>query len=365
MSTVNKLYQIFSSLFYNTKSTGDNNNEVLKDTPVEKSILGEKIEAVRSNWLNELNQPSQPSQHSTTFEKGKKGIKVAAEIKSDGSINTIWYGEKPIEEVKYIRVENTEEMVEGDDVNDKIGKWEAELLKGGKIEAKNNKIEVDEKNEKGEAKDNKEAKNNRGSKNNRGEAKTVLDHKELENLYDFTFEAYCEFRSKVIENEPTIDDLAQALCVLYNNDTLSMWEVNDLLDLYNSTIQMINDYQPTNVLTWNGYEVVPPELNPITVGESITLLEFDRRAGKILDKDYNANIDFNLGLEQFAVLLRKPGEHLPIDLNKRIKFIDARKQIAKQAPLWLILNVRFFFIRKYRKSLIKSVLSTYLTMTSQ
>jgi len=198
-----------------------------------------------------------------------------------------------------------------------------------------------------------------------GQTETVLVHKELENLYDFTFEAYCEFRSKVIESEHTIEDLIQALCILYNSDSLSMWHLSELLDLYNSTIQMINDYQPTNVLTWNGYEVVAPEINPITVGESITLLEFDRRAGKVLDKDYNANIDFNLGLEQFAVLLRKPGEQLPLDLSKRIAFIDARKQIAKQAPLWLILNVRFFFIRKYRPYLIKSVLDTYSTMTNQ
>ena len=150
---------------------------------------------------------------------------------------------------------------------------------------------------------------------------------------------------------------------MYGN-SVSDWDLNSLSDLYSSTVESINSYEPTDVLTWKDYKVIPPSVKPMTVGEAITLLEFDRVAKKKLDNDYNANIDFNLGLEQLAVIMRKEGEQLPIDPAERTLFIDQRKKEVSSAPLWLVLNIRFFFIKKYQPFLISQSINTYLTTKS-
>ena len=193
---------------------------------------------------------------------------------------------------------------------------------------------------------------------------TVSPSKKESNYLDFKFEAYCEFRSKTLEKETmTLLELAEALSILYGN-SVSDWDLNSLSDLYSSTVESINSYEPTDVLTWKDYKVIPPSVKPMTVGEAITLLEFDRVAKKKLDNDYNANIDFNLGLEQLAVIMRKEGEQLPIDPAERTLFIDQRKKEVSSAPLWLVLNIRFFFIKKYQPFLISQSINTYLTTKS-
>ena len=193
---------------------------------------------------------------------------------------------------------------------------------------------------------------------------TVSPSKKESNYLDFKFEAYCEFRSKTLEKETmALLELAEALSILYGN-SVSDWDLNSLSDLYSSTVESINSYEPTDVLTWKDYKVIPPSVKPMTVGEAITLLEFDRVAKKKLDNDYNANIDFNLGLEQLAVIMRKEGEQLPIDPAERTLFIDQRKKEVSSAPLWLVLNIRFFFIKKYQPFLISQSINTYLTTKS-
>lgn len=193
---------------------------------------------------------------------------------------------------------------------------------------------------------------------------TVSLSKKESNYLDFKFEDYCEFRARTLEKETmTLLELAEALSILYGN-SVSDWDLNSLSDLYSSTVEAINSYEPTDVLTWKDYKVISPSVKPMTVGEAITLLEFDRAAKKKLNNDYNANIDFNLGLEQLAVIMRKEGEQLPIDPAERTLFIDQRKKEVSSAPLWLVLNIRFFFIKKYQPFLISQSINTYLTTKS-
>ena len=85
---------------------------------------------------------------------------------------------------------------------------------------------------------------------------------------------------------------------------------------------------------------------PITTGEVIETLEYQRRASALMEskpKDIG-NIDFNLGLSELSVLVRKEGEELPAKRKDRDKFIERRKRIFRNVPLDTILAIRFFFL---------------------
>jgi len=82
----------------------------------------------------------------------------------------------------------------------------------------------------------------------------------------------------------------------------------------------------------------------LTLGESLEVLEYQRRAAARNETDPKGagNIDFNLGLTEFAILIRQPGEKLPSDKSDRRKFIDRRKELFSTLPLDLVLDIRFF-----------------------
>lgn len=84
----------------------------------------------------------------------------------------------------------------------------------------------------------------------------------------------------------------------------------------------------------------------LTVGESIELLEYQRRANNSIKQGNDiGNIEFNLGLTEFAILVRKENEPLPSGRRQLDKFISDRKQLFKSLPLSEVLSIRFFFIR--------------------
>ncbi len=85
--------------------------------------------------------------------------------------------------------------------------------------------------------------------------------------------------------------------------------------------------------------------DPLTTGESLEVLEYQRRATKRMEtspKD-TGNIDFNLGLRELAILVRQKGEELPAIRDERIRFINARMNLFKDVTLDIILDIRFFF----------------------
>lgn len=84
---------------------------------------------------------------------------------------------------------------------------------------------------------------------------------------------------------------------------------------------------------------------PLTTGEVLETLEYQRRSLTAKDtlKLATGNIDFTLGLTEFAILVRKPGEKLPRG-KKLERFIAQRMEIFKTLPLNLVFDLRFFLI---------------------
>ena len=132
-----------------------------------------------------------------------------------------------------------------------------------------------------------------------------------------------------------------------------------LMRLYVHIMNTIQYYKPVKPflkysLKWKGetYYIDPTEafnaLSGIdyTVGETITVLEFQKKAQeKIAEKgDGSGNIGFNLGIQEVAILLRKKNEKLPFKRRERIRFIDQRARLFTDLPLDEILNIRFFFL---------------------
>jgi len=85
---------------------------------------------------------------------------------------------------------------------------------------------------------------------------------------------------------------------------------------------------------------------PITTGEALEVLEYQRRAKSRMEVDHleMGNLDFNLGLSEMAILVKREGEQLPSSKGKRQKFINSRKQIFKTIPLDIVLDLRFFLL---------------------
>jgi len=81
-----------------------------------------------------------------------------------------------------------------------------------------------------------------------------------------------------------------------------------------------------------------------TAGESFEVMEYQRRANLHVERtpDQVGNIEFNLGLTELALLLRKKGERLPSNETDRENFINERKQVFAEISLDQVFNLRFF-----------------------
>ena len=165
-----------------------------------------------------------------------------------------------------------------------------------------------------------------------------------------------------------LDELIDGGYIIKPGDDIST------LRVYAHIITLINAYHEDKdkavdkdfSLEWKGEtyyiqsEAISKQLQNVTMtnGEVLTILELNRLADRKLQKygDLDGNIEFNMGLEEVAILLRKKDERLPVNRRKRIRFIDERKKVFEDIPLTTALGISFFLAR----TLIKSV-QTHVT----
>lgn len=84
----------------------------------------------------------------------------------------------------------------------------------------------------------------------------------------------------------------------------------------------------------------------LTTGEVIETLEYQRRAGVAIrqNRATEGAIDFNLGLTELAILIRKPGEQLPGSRSDFKAWIQERRQLFAEVRLNVIFDLRFFLL---------------------
>jgi len=144
--------------------------------------------------------------------------------------------------------------------------------------------------------------------------------------------------------------------------------------LYAHIVNMVNSYEPKELLkdftyNWQKVDYVIQQEDALaymmgaalTSGEVISVLEFQRLAAKQGErKGVNQhNIDFNLSLEECAVLMRPKGFRLPFNERQRISYIDTQKEVFRKLPYDVVLNVRFFFI-----NILLQYMETHVTIFS-
>lgn len=132
-----------------------------------------------------------------------------------------------------------------------------------------------------------------------------------------------------------------------------------IIRIYAHLTVLINEYKPAEIpvefsMKWLGsnYTINRKEAArvlfkmPISTGEFVEIMEIRRKAEAAMESGTLdvGNIEFTLGLSEFAILVRKKGEKLPSDKNKLTQFIRNRSEIFKNLPLSDVLSARFFFI---------------------
>lgn len=229
-------------------------------------------------------------------------------------------------------------------------------------------------------------------------------------LKERTFENFCDFRTKEalylehVENN-TIDepiDLAERATLLEHAlqemawgdlDAMPISEVGDdineliknryqirpgdnisIFRVYAHLVVLIQSYQPAAIPQTFHFKhrnkdfVVRREetakvlrQRALTTGEAIEVLEYQRLASMKMDKEPReiGNIDFNLGLEEFAILVRQKGERLPVSRAERERFIDKRKRLFRSLDLETVMALRFFFISALINSVTAPDFSTF------
>lgn len=177
------------------------------------------------------------------------------------------------------------------------------------------------------------------------------------------FEFYAE-DEKFLEGDK-LNFLLSALSAVYGDvGDLPMGDIEDRFEigseltafgLYRYTVELINDYAPKHrkdfIVEHHGqtYMINPQEAENIqrsvgfTVGEVITVKTFLDYAVKRKSRGLE-NVDFNLSLEQIATILRKPGERLPVHVDERTRFIDARKREFADLPYPMAIDIIFFLM---------------------
>jgi len=150
-----------------------------------------------------------------------------------------------------------------------------------------------------------------------------------------------------------INDLIESAYAIQIGDNLS---VNRL---YAHIVTTINQYRPAEIPeVWEvGSKYGPLQFSktsyrvltraPITTGEGLEVMEFQRRAARALEDNPKeaGNIDFTLGLTELAILCRRKGEALPFEKVKLDQFLNQRRGVFKEITLDKIIELRFFFHR--------------------
>lgn len=159
--------------------------------------------------------------------------------------------------------------------------------------------------------------------------------------------------------------------------SIGLGEDISILKIYAHVVNLIQSYTPESSqeaefsisfngeqFTVAGTDAARTLLNqPLTAGEAVTVLELQRNMLHLMEKngDKEGNLAFSLGVQELAVLLRKPGEQLPMNRVERIKFIDERVKLFEYLPLDVVLDIRFFFlhsIEEYMRIQSISIFST-------
>lgn len=141
--------------------------------------------------------------------------------------------------------------------------------------------------------------------------------------------------------------------------------------LYSHLLTIIQEYKParipaTYILEKGGRRFVIASkpaaeilLNKtggkLATGHALEILEYQRRYAKALqDKPLEVgNLDFTLGLTEFAILVRQEGERLPWDKTELDDFIRERREFFRDLTLDEVFGVRFFLLNSlllYRQS---------------
>jgi len=184
-------------------------------------------------------------------------------------------------------------------------------------------------------------------------------------------EFYAAMIDCVQELVPGIDSsLPFGDTITINMGLLNIGEELTLCRLYGHLMAVVNqDEAPVLPFEWKGQiwtlseEVKDYVLGggAFAVGEVITVMELSRNFRKAREeaqkenKDYLAlaNIDFELDLRTFAVIVRQPGEKLPINKLERENLIHERMHVFEDLPMNIVNSVNFFL----RGSLIDLTLS--------
>ena len=134
-----------------------------------------------------------------------------------------------------------------------------------------------------------------------------------------------------------------------------------ILRLYVHILTIIREFKPTKiprsyVLSKDGKTFVigakaAAEMllgksgGSVATGEALEILEYQRRYALALkNKPLEVgNLDFTLGLTEFAILVRQNGERLPWEKGDLDRFIQERREFFKDLPLDEVLSIRFFF----------------------
>ncbi|MEL6356024.1 MAG: hypothetical protein AAFQ37_03725 [Bacteroidota bacterium] len=88
---------------------------------------------------------------------------------------------------------------------------------------------------------------------------------------------------------------------------------------------------------------------PLLTCEMIEVLEYHRRTEKEKKKrpQEASNLDFTMGLTQFAILCRRPGEKLPADEGERERWLTKRRKLIANVSAEDVFRVRFFLIAAF------------------
>ena len=125
--------------------------------------------------------------------------------------------------------------------------------------------------------------------------------------------------------------------------------------LYVHLITTVNTFRPESIpeewslkslgFSKSAFRVLAKE--PLTTGEALEVLEFQRRASRALEETPHevGNIDFTLGLTELALLCRKKGEQLPSERPKLERFLNERRKVFAACTMDEILTLRFFLHR--------------------
>ena len=139
-----------------------------------------------------------------------------------------------------------------------------------------------------------------------------------------------------------------------------------ILRIYTHYVTMVKEYKPSrmemtySVKWWADQEKTKQETYWIenneamrlfdqkayTSGEVIVLQEWRRRIKNQVQQkgDPEGNLALTMDQTDLAILLRKQGEKLPVNQNKRRRWLNKRKRVFNDFPLDELLRVRFFLI---------------------